>query len=117
MSNARATNKPEGRATDDKRAFVESLILAMSADCGKTKNPNLPSKKSKLDVTGVPLSTEHRLLWDQEKRGKTQWMEKMQQLVESKIKRWILAESKTRSDDRGECMDKESSPCHSQSNS
>ena len=54
------TEKKQGRVNDDKRGFIQSIILAIADTPSSNKKKN-PSYKKRFDLLGIPSSTAYRI--------------------------------------------------------
>lgn len=72
VATATETTKRQGRANDDRRAFVEALVMAISdaqIDDGITKKKT-PTILDRIKLLGLPRSTGYRLFKKQAKKKK-----------------------------------------------
>ena len=105
LARASATAKPRGRASDDKRSFVEANLVAEAASPPKEGHKG-PSLEARARATGLPLRTAKRALeaaagkraqltahevgvsWSKVKRRKGH--RKVTEAVRAALHEWIL---------------------------
>ena len=99
VEEARKTKPICGRPTKDKVAFVDTLIMTMADDLTingedpDTILPKVPTKKKRLELLEVPLSSDYVMLKKQEVR-RQELIQGEEDIKIRQKKTWILAESK-----------------------